>query len=379
MIMAPFRLLSIDGGGIRGLIPAIVLAHIEEKTRRPICDMFDAIAGTSTGGILALGLTKPGGNLKTRAAELVELYRSKGNKIFAEDFGRRVFYEALDKVWPASDDPNKHRIDLPRHVSIQDLVAPKYKADGRKEVLEGFFEGTLLTQATVRVFVTSYDTYDREPVLFVSRTSDAAHDHYFDAVAEGVTMLDAAMASSAAPTYFPAHKVRRPHGAKGTHGQDYFSLVDGGVFSNNPTSLAHSFLREGVVEPEDLIVSLGTGSMTAPYPFEQIDNWGAIQWAFPVLKMMFDGQSEAVALGLSRRFARQFPGRYFRFQAYLSGELPTRVSDDLDDASSANTEAIIKFAQELIANNARDLDRLCEELVTRPDSQPPASQAAPLA
>lgn len=91
--MAPFRLLSIDGGGIRGLIPALVLAHIERQVGRPICDLFEAIAGTSTGGILALGLARPGGDLKTRAAELVDLYRGDGATIFVEDLGRRVFYE----------------------------------------------------------------------------------------------------------------------------------------------------------------------------------------------------------------------------------------------------------------------------------------------
>jgi hypothetical protein len=234
-----------------------------------------------------------------------------------------------------------------------------------------------LTEATARVFITSYDTYEREPVLFVSRPADAASDHYFDAVAEGVTMLDAALATSAAPTYFPAHKIARPNGGRGSHNQDYYSLVDGGVFSNNPTALAHAFLREGVVEPEDLVVSLGTGSMTAPYEFDRIENWGAVQWGFPVLKLMFDGQSEAVALGLKRRFDRRFPGRYFRLQEYLTGVLPTPVLDDLDNASEQNIRAMIQFARELIRRNERELDAICQILSARPGSQPPAGQAAP--
>jgi patatin-like phospholipase/acyl hydrolase len=375
--MAPFRLLSIDGGGIRGLIPAIVLAHIEEKTGKPICELFDAIAGTSTGGILALGLTRPGGNLKARAAELADLYRSNGSKIFAEDFGRRLFYDVLDKVWPVPVDPNEHRIDLPRHVSPLDLIQPKYDADGRRDVLDSFFKGAKLTDALARLFIPSYDTYEREPVLFVSRAVDAASEHFYDAVADGVTMLDAALATSAAPTYFPAHRITRPNNGRGSHDQNYYSLVDGGVFSNNPTALAHAFLREGIVEPEDLVVSLGTGSMTAPYEFDRVEHWGAVQWGFPVLKLMFDGQSEAVALGLKRRFDRRFPGRYFRLQEYLTGELPTPVSDDLDDASERNIRNMVQFARELIQRNERELDALCGLLVARPGSQPPAGQAAP--
>jgi uncharacterized protein len=366
--MASFRLLSIDGGGIRGLIPALVLAHIEQKVGKPICELFDAIAGTSTGGMLALGLARPGGDLKTRAGELAELYRRNGATIFAEDLGRRVFYELYEQLVPPSANPNQHGLGLPRHISPRDLLRPKYDAGGRRRVLQSFFKNTMLTQATTRVFVTSYDTYERAPVLLVSRSEDAAEGHYFDAVADGVTMLDAALATSAAPTYFPAHKLLRPGGSRGSYGQDYYSLIDGGVFANNPTSLAHSFLREGVVEPDDLIVSLGTGSMTAPYDFDQVQNAGALQWAFPVLKMMFDGQSEAVALGLQRRFERRFPGRYLRLQEWLTGELKTPVSDDLDDASAENIGAICQFADELIRKHERELNALCAILADRPSA-----------
>ena len=57
--MSTIKILSIDGGGIRGIIPAIILSRIEEKTLKPIAELFDLIAGTSTGGLLALALTKP--------------------------------------------------------------------------------------------------------------------------------------------------------------------------------------------------------------------------------------------------------------------------------------------------------------------------------
>src|SRR5436190_538876 len=214
--MASFRLLSIDGGGIRGLIPAIVLAHIEKETKKPICELFDAIAGTSTGGILALGLTKPGDDLATRAQKLVELYRSQGHKIFAEGLGRRAVYAVLDRL--ETGDPNRHVLGLPRHAVPSDLADPRYPATGRAEVLREFFQGTLLTEANTRLFIPSYDTYDRGPVFFVSRSADAGEDRYHDAIAEGITMADAALGTSAAPTYFPPHRVMRPDGGRGVHG-----------------------------------------------------------------------------------------------------------------------------------------------------------------
>jgi uncharacterized protein len=362
--MAAFRLLSIDGGGIRGLIPAIVLAHIEEQTRKPICELFDAIAGTSTGGILALGLTKPGGDLSTRAQALVELYRLRGREIFAESFLRRAVYGLVDRL-PVGANPNQHLFGLPRHVAPSDLFDPKYPATGRQVVMRDFFGATKLTDATARVFITSYDTYGREPVFFVSRRADAVDDRYYDAVAEGITMVDAAMATSAAPTYFPPHKVDKPHVSKGED-RTYYSLVDGGVFSNNPAALAHSFLNSGAMGPDDFIVSLGTGSMTAAYDYPRTKGWGAAQWGSPVLKLMFDGQTEAVALGLERRFGRQ----HVRLQAFLTNEFATPVSDDLDDASPENIAAMVRFGHALIDKYRDELASLCEALV----AQPPASQ-----
>jgi patatin-like phospholipase/acyl hydrolase len=92
-----FKVLSIDGGGIRGIIPAMVLAEIEERTGKPIAEMFDLIAGTSTGGILALGLAMPedGGRPRYTASELIELYEDEGASIFSGRVGtiRNLFEE----------------------------------------------------------------------------------------------------------------------------------------------------------------------------------------------------------------------------------------------------------------------------------------------
>ena len=89
--MATFRLLSIDGGGIRGLVPALILQHIEERTDCRICELFDVIAGTSTGGILALGLTGEG---PKSASEIVALYKNEGPRIFSKP----PFWKTLDSV-----------------------------------------------------------------------------------------------------------------------------------------------------------------------------------------------------------------------------------------------------------------------------------------
>jgi patatin-like phospholipase/acyl hydrolase len=81
------RVLSIDGGGIRGIIPALVLCHLEERTGRPVGSLFDLVAGTSTGGIIAAALTRPD---PLPASEILDLYRTEGPRIFRRSLGRRV-------------------------------------------------------------------------------------------------------------------------------------------------------------------------------------------------------------------------------------------------------------------------------------------------
>jgi uncharacterized protein len=91
-VSRPVRILSIDGGGIRGVIPATILARIELLTGKPICELFDLIAGTSTGGILTLGLTKPGADRTPShsAAQMIALYEDEGGRIFHQSALRKL-------------------------------------------------------------------------------------------------------------------------------------------------------------------------------------------------------------------------------------------------------------------------------------------------
>jgi patatin-like phospholipase/acyl hydrolase len=343
--MARFRMLSIDGGGIRGLIPALLLDALERATSKTVPELFDVVAGTSTGGILALALTmqdeqRPG-RPKLRANDIVKLYKEQGAKIFAKP----KFWATVDSVVGRVPGLSElgHQLGIPRDEDLHDLFAPKYGEEGRREVLRSQFGGARLKDALTRVFVTSYDTDLRIPVFFVSRQSDEADEEYYDAVCGDVSLVDAALATSAAPTYFPPHQVPTSRRS--------YSLVDGGVFANNPAGLARAFLR-GASSDSELVVSLGTGSMQMRYPFDEIKRWGAIHWASPVLKMMFDGQTEAVALAVRRMVQ---PGGYFRVQGLLGkGE----ISDDLDDVTPENIQRMEALARALI--DTADFRHLCD-------------------
>lgn len=145
-------ILSIDGGGIRGVIPAMVLREIEDQTGRRIAELFDVIAGTSTGGLIALGLACPddGPAPRFRAQELVELYEREGKTIFPHHlFGR-----------------------------LRQLGDEKYSADGLEKVLEDTFGDTRLKDALTGVIVPAYDIELREPVFFRSQRAKEDPDTY---------------------------------------------------------------------------------------------------------------------------------------------------------------------------------------------------------
>jgi predicted patatin/cPLA2 family phospholipase len=293
------RVLAIDGGGIRGLIPALVLAEIESRTSRRIADLVDLVAGTSTGAILACALTRPD---PLPAADVAGIYVDEGPKIFDRSLLKIV-------------------------TSVGGYVDEKYDDSGLVAALEKYLGATKLAEATVPVLLTAYDLQARAAMLL--RSGDAGE----------LSMVDAAHASSAAPTYFEPVRV----GA--------MTLVDGGVFAVNPAMAAFAETAGG--EPLDVLASLGTGEHTRPLPFDEVKGWGKLEWAQPIIDVVFDGSADAV----DEQLSHLVDGRYIRLQTRLD-----EASDDLDDASPENLAALRREAERLIAARSADIDRLCSIL-----------------
>ncbi len=321
----PVRILSIDGGGIRGLIPARVLQEIENLTGRRIADLFDLVAGTSTGGILALGLTKPGqaGGPEYSAADLVELYESEGPRIFSRSAWHHLY-------------------------ALNNLAEERYDATGIEQVLGEYFGDSRLSEALTPLLVTSYDIERRAPYFFKSYR--AADDPDRD-----TSMAAAARATSAAPTYFEPHRIDIP----GTN--DYRALVDGGVFANNPTMCAY-------VEAKDLyptavdyhVVSIGTGQLTRRIPIDEARGWGLAMWAQPLLGVVFDGVSDTVdyqVRAMCRTDTDVQP--YHRLQVAL-----TEGNDDMDDVSATNLRALRVLAERFISGNNDELQNIARLVAT---------------
>jgi len=305
----PVRVLSIDGGGIRGIIPALVLADLERRAGRPVAQLFDLVAGTSTGGILALALTQRAdeGGPAHSAEKLVGLYEDEGPRIFSRSLARRIR-------------------------SLDGFIDERYSADGLERALAEYLDDARLPDALIDVLVTSYDTAGREPVL-LRRADD-------------LLARDAARATAAAPTYFEPHALR-----VGGHQR---SLIDGGVFALNPAMLAYAEVARTRPGSEVMVVSLGTGQLTRPLPFKEIRGWGQLEWARPILDVVFDGVADTIDLELSSLLGEHL---YWRFQTAL-----TEASDDLDDASAANLRALRRQGERLITEHAAQLDAVAGRL-----------------
>ena len=314
------KILSIDGGGIRGLVPALVLAEIEQRTGRPIASLFDLIAGTSTGGILALGLTiakSPGGPVYS-ALQMAHFYQHEGSRIFSRSPLRALF-------------------------ACDNLTWKKYASAGIERVLCEYFGDSRLRDAVTNLLIPAYELEHRAPFFFRSANACQRLDYDFFA-------RDVARATSAAPSYF--EPMRMLTGTPDHH----YTLIDGGVFANNPAACALVDARTAFPDaPGYLIVSLGTGALARSIPLGLARYWGTIRWAKPLLDVVFDGVSSTVDYQLRQLL---LPNHYYRIQARI-----TRHTHRLDDTSCANISALKAVARHLIASESASLDKICEALL----------------
>jgi len=323
----PLRILSIDGGGIRGVIPAVILGEFERRTKLPASQLFDFIAGTSTGGILGLALTRPDPDDSTRpiyrARDVVQLYEHRGRDIFSRTIWKRLS-------------------------SLDGTADEKYPAEGLESVLWDAFGETMLSEALVPVLVSSYEIERREPFFFKSwRAEQAPH-------AQDFPMRYVARATSAAPTYFEPLPLNTMDGSRTLH------LIDGGVFANNPTMCAFvEALRQFSPKSEKVIVvSLGAGEITRSLEYERARHWGNFQWARHVVNIAFDGVDDAVDYQMNQLLNRNSKHqRYYRFQMDLHG-----ANDDIDDATSVNIRNLKRLARAHVHERSKEVTGLCRLL-----------------
>jgi patatin-like phospholipase/acyl hydrolase len=307
----PYRILSIDGGGLRGLIPLKILQRLDEA-KPNWRDGINMYAGTSTGGLIALGLAK---GMTPRA--LMEVYERQGKKIFARS------------LW--------HEI-----ANVGDLIGPKYDSKNREAVFHQVLGDDLLKDylsadgSRGHVCIAAFDLKDPKDVNLPARNWKSKIFHNIPVAIDtndgDELAYKVAMRTSAAPTYFAS----------------YESFVDGGVFANNPAmcAIAQALdfrLAKPIHAGSIRMLSLGTG-YTATY-FETDRSWGLSQWALHLVDLLTDG-----VLGVADFQAKQLLGtdQYARLTVAMGKNIAMDDPGEIAELQALGASADISEALGLI-------------------------------
>lgn len=340
-----FRVLSIDGGGIRGILPCTILAFIEDQLGQPISNIFDLISGTSTGGIISMGLSIPnsdGLNAFT-ANDMRELYVKNGSSIFGKR--QKSFISRIGSI-----------------TALTKMLSSKpYEEEAFEQLLEQYFGGCKLENALTDVLVTSYEIEKGKPFYFSSRIGRNEEKENF-------LMKDVARSTSAAPTYFEPSVVQYEE-------KDNVALVDGGVFANNPSILAYGEAKElwkirtskvldanVLADDHDLpfyLLSLGTGYHPNSIAVKEAQNWHAASWAGQLTDIFMRSVEESTDFTMKHLLPPYTDGS-LRYQR-LNMDIPEK-NKEMDNASEENIQQLCELADEFVENNEVSLLKICEYL-----------------
>ncbi|BAF23592.1 Os08g0376500 [Oryza sativa Japonica Group] len=341
--------LSIDGGGVRGIIPGTILAFLEEKLQEldgpaaRVADYFDVIAGTSTGGLVTAMLAAPGadGRPLFAAKDIVDFYLRHSPKIFP----------------PVIKGP----LGL-----LKSMMGPKYDGRYLRSIVQELLGDTRISQAITNVVIPTFDIKLLQPTIF-SRF-DAQKD-----ASKNALLSDVCISTSAAPTYLPGHRFE----TKDKAGQPrVFNLIDGGVAANNPTLVAMTHVSKQIllgnqdffpIKPADygkfMVLSLSTGSAKVEgrsFDADESGRWGLLGWlrndggsAPPLIDSFAQSSSDLVDIHASVLFqALRCDRHYLRIQDDdLTGDAAS-----VDVATPENLRALAGAGAALLRRQACRVD-----------------------
>jgi tetratricopeptide (TPR) repeat protein len=299
----PYNILTVDGGGVRGLIPAVWLSELERRAGRSCSSLFHMMAGTSTGAIIVAGLSTPDlDNVQVpryKASEILELYSEKASNIFTSSLS------PISKIYQVLSH------------------SPKYSDSGRRTLFELYFGKTLFSKSLTDLVIPTVKSGTNGSVIFSSR------DIGKDPLTRNFTMKDVLMCTTAAPTFFPPHSL----------GNTLY--IDGGVQANNPTMIAYvKAIKDYEIPRDDIFTwSLGTGDYV-PNELDPAANRDLLFWIAnreEIPKVIFDGPMNNID---QQMYGLLNEGRYNRWQVWLED----RVA--LDDYNEKTLELLFDIAKE---------------------------------
>ncbi|TCC97461.1 patatin-like phospholipase family protein [Pedobacter psychroterrae] len=330
------KILSIDGGGIRGIIPGMFLVALEDKlkkeSRNPdaaIVDYFDFFAGTSTGGILTCLLLCPSKDHPTRpmfsAKAALDLYLEHGNEIFKMSFFKRLRAKF-------------------------GLAGERYNSQIFERVLEKYFGETRLSQLIKPCIVSAYNIELRKTHFFRQQNAIArgnSRDFY---------LKDVCRATSAAPTYFSVAEIYSLAGVR-------YPLLDGGVFATNPalSGLIEVTKAYQQTRINDIhLVSLGTGQSKRSYDYEHFKKSSAMAIVPAILDIMMSGVAETSHFFLQQLF--RSAGKEKNYIRIEPSSLES-IKEGLDAASPSNIQKLVALGDRTVSEHEHALNDIAKFLV----------------
>ncbi|KAG6605266.1 Patatin-like protein 2, partial [Cucurbita argyrosperma subsp. sororia] len=336
-------ILSVDGGGIRGIIPGTILAFLESKLQEldgpnaRIADYFDVIAGTSTGGLVTSMLTAP----------------DKDNRpLYAAKDLTRFYMEHAPKIFPQRSHVLSSVVNF-----VGRVMGPKYDGKYLRSLIHELLGDTTLKQTLTQVIIPAFDIKRLQPVIFT--TIDAKWDEL-----KNPKLADVCISTSAAPTFLPGHEFQTQD-SKGNIRK--FDMVDGGVAANNPTLAAITHVTKEMsllrhrnellnIKPMEtkrmLILSLGTGTPKndEKYSAATSSKWGMLDWIYhggaaPIVDIFSDASDDMVDYHISSIFqSSNHQKNYLRIQDdTLTGDVSS-----VDIATKRNLLKLIDVGENLL-------------------------------
>lgn len=378
------------GGGLRGLVPAHIMSRIEEATGLRMTDMVDIFAGPSTGAILNAAMTLPHADNparpRYRARHLVRFYEREGANIFPADRFREmrgIIHDFNNRTLKLSqmnallrhghyNPANLGRClralygDARLSDSLASLIIPTYTIDGGQ--LEAVAEPGEEPSAPVH---TQNNIKHGGRALWIKNIHDGNATP-----TPSVSTYDAVMASTAAPTYFPCHRLTLEYPGQPVH---TYATIDGGIFDNPCVSYLGAIRRHIPADHKLIMIILGTGYTNKPVMAEDWNRYGALGIVDPVndlpLINIFFHASESALID---SFADEMGDNLFVFNKSILASGNNGPSTQIDDASPENFNRLRLFHEEILEENRARFDALCHLLTAHYEQRKNPSGASSL-
>jgi patatin-like phospholipase/acyl hydrolase len=346
MTSPTINILSLDGGGVCGIVFLHILKHIEQETGRPISSLFHIISGVSTGGIIALGLTKPQEEKKEprySAHDILTFYKEYSHLVFKKTWWGKVF----------------DFLPMTRHCHT--LFCSQYSTKGSADLYEKLFQDTVFSEALAHVLIPAYNINPfpgKEPRLKIFSSYKIKKSIEKECFAGDFFMKEIALSTSAAPLYFPPQKIHWVN----RHKQQMLSpycLIDGGVAMNNPSLLAYVHARALHPHAKIRIVSLGIQQNHSDYKEVVFSHSpGMLEWSRKIGKLIVYPQLSAYHMILKYEM-RQKPDRLKYFRIHVPS---SQLYSGFDDVSKKYIQFLDHLSCEILKKNQRKIKALIKIL-----------------